>query len=266
MFPYGNLSHGLVGAFAFDGPTCVDLSNWRRNGSHNGTLQTTRGIRGVTVSGGTTISLSGTPPITAQDFTVSAWVYAAGLSGNGVCMFEHAQAGTGARDLAVFLAADGSLSGLQIAGTAGIFPSSQPVWVTVGQWTHCGITRVRGEVRLYRNGLVMSTYPNLGGTTQSSGFAWRFGENVSGGGSHWNGAYTDIRLWRRALGADEMAVLASRPGIGLAPARHRRSVLAAGAAHWIKVGGTWKQATTHLNVGGTWKQATPSIRVAGVWK
>ena len=264
MFPYGNLSHGLVGAFAFDGPTCVDLSNWRRNGSHNGTLQTTRGIRGVTVSGGTTISLSGTPPITSQDFSVSAWVYTAGLSGGYSSMFEFAQAGTGNRDIAAFLAVDGSISLMSIGVTA---ISSSPVWVTVGQWTHCGVTRQGSEMRLYRNGLVMSTHANMGGTTQYSGAVWRFGNNVSGGGGHWNGAYADIRLWRRALGADEMAVLASRPGIGLAPARHRRSVLAAaGAAHWINVGGTWKQATTHLNVGGTWKQATPSIKVAGTWK
>lgn len=35
---------------------------------------------------------------------------------------------------------------------------------------------------------------------------------------------------------------------------------------WIKVAGTWKQATCWIKVAGTWKQATPYIKVSGVWK
>ena len=35
---------------------------------------------------------------------------------------------------------------------------------------------------------------------------------------------------------------------------------------WLKVSGTWKQATPFIKVAGTWKQATPSIKISGVWK
>jgi len=35
---------------------------------------------------------------------------------------------------------------------------------------------------------------------------------------------------------------------------------------WIKISGTWKQATTWIKVSGVWKTATPNIKVSGVWE
>lgn len=35
---------------------------------------------------------------------------------------------------------------------------------------------------------------------------------------------------------------------------------------WIKVSGTWRQATPYIKVNGVWKQATPKIKVGGIWK
>lgn len=35
---------------------------------------------------------------------------------------------------------------------------------------------------------------------------------------------------------------------------------------YIKVNGTWKEATTYIKVNGAWKQATPKIKVSGTWK
>jgi hypothetical protein len=35
---------------------------------------------------------------------------------------------------------------------------------------------------------------------------------------------------------------------------------------WVKVAGTWRQATPFVRVAGTWRQATPSVKVAGVWE
>jgi hypothetical protein len=35
---------------------------------------------------------------------------------------------------------------------------------------------------------------------------------------------------------------------------------------WVKVAGTWQQATPFVRVAGTWRQATPSVKVAGVWE
>lgn len=35
---------------------------------------------------------------------------------------------------------------------------------------------------------------------------------------------------------------------------------------WIKISGTWKEATLWLKVAGVWKQATPKTKVAGIWK
>ena len=35
---------------------------------------------------------------------------------------------------------------------------------------------------------------------------------------------------------------------------------------WLKVSGTWKQATPFIKVSGVWKQATPNIKISGTWK
>ena len=35
---------------------------------------------------------------------------------------------------------------------------------------------------------------------------------------------------------------------------------------WLKVAGTWKQATVFIKVAGVWKQAEPKIKISGVWK
>lgn len=40
----------------------------------------------------------------------------------------------------------------------------------------------------------------------------------------------------------------------------------AGNIIWLKVSGTWKQATPFIKVAGTWKQANPGIKISGTWK
>jgi hypothetical protein len=35
---------------------------------------------------------------------------------------------------------------------------------------------------------------------------------------------------------------------------------------WLKVAGTWKQATAFIKVAGVWKQAEPKIKISGVWR
>jgi hypothetical protein len=35
---------------------------------------------------------------------------------------------------------------------------------------------------------------------------------------------------------------------------------------WLKVSGTWKEATPYIKISGTWKIATPYINVSGTWK
>ena len=35
---------------------------------------------------------------------------------------------------------------------------------------------------------------------------------------------------------------------------------------WVKVAGTWQQATPFVKVAGTWQTATPKLKVAGTWE
>jgi len=51
--------------------------------------------------------------------------------------------------------------------------------------------------------------------------------------------------------------------LGLLPIE---AIVVAGSKIWIKVAGTWKEATPFIKVSGTWKQATPFINVSGTWK
>jgi hypothetical protein len=39
-----------------------------------------------------------------------------------------------------------------------------------------------------------------------------------------------------------------------------------GTQAWVKVAGTWQQATPFVRVAGTWRQATPKLKVAGTWE
>jgi hypothetical protein len=41
---------------------------------------------------------------------------------------------------------------------------------------------------------------------------------------------------------------------------------ATGNKIWIKVAGTWKQATTYIKIAGVWKTATPKTKVSGTWR
>ena len=78
-----------------------------------------------------------------------------------------------------------------------------------------------------------------------------------------NGDVDDVRVYRRALTAQEIGLLASRRGIGLVPQRQRRYYP---RKMWVNVGGDWKNADTYQNVGGDWKLTVPYINDGGTWK
>ena len=35
---------------------------------------------------------------------------------------------------------------------------------------------------------------------------------------------------------------------------------------WIKVSGTWRQATMFIKVGGVWEITNPKVKVSGTWR
>jgi hypothetical protein len=67
------------------------------------------------------------------------------------------------------------------------------------------------------------------------------------------GAIDDARVYNRVLTPPEIALLASRRGIGLVPQRQRRTS-ASSRRLYLQVGGTWKETCPYVNVGGTWKE------------
>ena len=46
----------------------------------------------------------------------------------------------------------------------------------------------------------------------------------------------------------------------------RFSIVQALTNFFVKVAGSWKQATAYIKIGGVWKQASPKINISGTWK
>jgi hypothetical protein len=79
------------------------------------------------------------------------------------------------------------------------------------------------------------------------------------------GRVDDARVYNRCLTQPEIAVLASRRGIGLAPQRQRRTSASSKRIH-LNVGGAWKETVPFVNVGGVFKEAAVYRRDATGWK
>ena len=110
-------------------------------------------------------------------------------------------------------------------------------------WTHLAVTvDSSNQVGIYVNGILDSTTGSLSVSPTSHDRALMFGKGAfSGGGSHcFEGYLDDVKIWDRALSAEEVAQVAAIPetstlaiwglfalcGLGLITARRRRKRMA----------------------------------------
>ena len=80
-----------------------------------------------------------------------------------------------------------------------------------GEWSHSAVTLGHKTLRVYLNGEVVQEIPNLGGTLSATDLPLRLGADRVGS-NRFVGLIDDVRLYRRALSADEIAeVMSPRP-------------------------------------------------------
>lgn len=266
---YATLRDGLTGAWcpslAATGSLLVDYSAYRCNATLSGSATWSAGA----------IDLSATSTFadiphrsvhnpSASGFSLSVWFSTPTTSLN----FADVIASKVDNFLPYYAwSIQGNGTGILVFGmanTAGstVFPSA--TGIAANRWYHICGTYDGSTARVFLNG-VETGNAALSGTPFTTTNNARISETVPFTGRQWPGLIDDMRLYGRALRRSEIALLATRRGIGLQPTRHRRAKVL-GSQFWTRDAGTWKKATTWINVGGTWKQGTPKINVGGTWK
>jgi hypothetical protein len=82
--------------------------------------------------------------------------------------------------------------------------------LTPGTWTHIATTYDGATQRLYVNGTLVATRAQTGNIAVSGG-ALRIGGNNAWAGEFFQGLIDDVRVYRRALSAEEIATDMSTP-------------------------------------------------------
>ena len=200
-------SSELVGAFAFseaNGTATADGSGGGNTGTlMNGVVRIPSGRFGsaLTLDGvddGVRLPANSATLTLTTAFTVEAWVQPTAPHG-GIRQIVQTS-GTGGEGLR--LTAEGR------PRFRGIFPTGAidltgPTAVPVGQWTHLAATYDGSTLAMYADGALVAAEPAAGGLSGSDR-TW-FGR-TRGGANPFTGALDEIRIYRRALTAAEVAL------------------------------------------------------------
>jgi len=203
---YIGLTNGLVGYWSFDGKDMAGNTAYDRSGNaNNGTLTNgpTRAIgkigQGLSFDGvarvdvGSDASLNILGPI-----TISAWIKTSSVAEDAIF---------GAYNPSSPYQGYGFEIGAVTAGKLGYWSGGNGAWVesnsTVndGVWHHAVVTVSGTTASFYKDGIVDGTpttqVPNTVSLVRAIGA-------VSGGGGNWTGYIDDVRVYNRALSADEI--------------------------------------------------------------
>ena len=91
-----------------------------------------------------------------------------------------------------------------MAGAGGTFQEFiSTTSASINQWNHLICTYNNGNIRLYLNGVLISTFQNVSITINNNG-TFAFGASLSGISQYFNGKLDDIGIWNRALTQQEV--------------------------------------------------------------
>lgn len=220
---YPELWRGCVGAWApCLGPTGLTLRDWSGFGKHG--AFTNMVATDWTISGGrhalsTNVAASDQcitavgSGATISDSTLSMWLRFTAYSVYGNIPFN---SGTGTSYYFQIMT-----SGTAISTDSPSFTIPSTAW-TDGAWRHVSFACDTAGTRVYINGVqVASSASKIPGTIDATQIL--IGRYFAGTSWSHKGQVDDIRTYRRALAAKEIAFLASRRGIAYELAPRRRS-------------------------------------------
>ena len=196
----GHAQSGLVAAYSFDegaGSTAADSSGLVNNGVVSGATWAAAGKYGKAVSfanRGDLVTIADHPSLDlANAFTLEAWVRPSSSSNTRTVLIKEVPG-----DLAYALYSNDSTERPMVWARSGgtTFSAAGNNRLTTGTWTHLAATYNGSTLRLYVNGISVSSRA-MTGTLNSSGMPLRIG-----GTTIWDewfrGLIDDVRIYNRA--------------------------------------------------------------------
>jgi chitodextrinase len=245
---------GLVAGYTFDagsGTVVADLSGNGNNGTMTGaTWSTGRYGGGMTFDGSSAlvqVPSSSTLNPGAQ-LTLAAWIRPSGTQSGWRTIMQR-------QPDAYFLNASTG-AGNNVPGGGGtingnIHAMNGTTAAPVNQWTHVAMTYDGTSLRLFVNGVQVST-DGAGGSVQASTNPLWIGGNVPYG-EHFAGVIDEARVYNRALSAAEIQTVMNNPLTPAAPDTTAPSAptgLTATAAGANQINLTWTASTDNVGVTG----------------
>ena len=222
----GNITSGLVGFWKFDqssGTSVTDSSGNSLTGTlTNGPTWTTSGKIGSAASfDGTNDygSVAYNSLLNIKRVTMSAWVYKTTANASGWPSIMSRQYGSSTDDL-IWLGYDDSASDYYTCsvqttnGLKGVISTTASTG-DINTWVHVSCTYDGANIMIYRNGTLIGTLPETG-DMQTDTTALTFASNNNTGSlspsDFFPGRIDEIRLYKRALSANEITALYNTTG------------------------------------------------------
>ena len=148
--------------------------------------------------------------VSGEELTFAAWIYSPGFQNYGYIIGK-AQIGGPWSDMAWWLLpkTDGAIRYAINSGGSTVERWDIPVGLTINEWQHVAVVYDGSYMRFYHNGIVDDSFPKTGNLHVNNGpiviglDAW----NIN---NHYRGYIDEVRIYDRALTAEEITCLARR--------------------------------------------------------
>ena len=223
--PTGDVA-GLVAAFGFDevsGTTVSDSSAAGNHGSFsatNGPTRTTEGrFGGALVFDGINdlVSVADSDSLDSTRMTISAWVKPGALSDwRSLIMKERTGTGTAGFVYALYAASGSQGPSAYIRQGGALHNTTPAAALAAGAWQHLAATFDGTRLRVYVNGVQVESFA-VSGNLATSTRPLFIGGNVVFGDEFFSGVIDEVRIYNRALTADEIQTVMAAPVVSGAP-------------------------------------------------